>query len=193
MDRHKSARMTDVPSFAVPEIVVEDENNDIAANNDPFSEDVSPFTPEETSGKRKSYFTTGIQRVDSNEQPSHHRRGTDASQGGSQHSLGPQGFASTNSSPTPSPNLAPHRPSNSAFSFDLDRSSARLSVETGRPASAGGSGASVSSAAGSRGSAAENAMDILRDSAWGESLRRSYTQRRSRGGSNSGASARESA
>jgi hypothetical protein len=61
-------------------------------------------------------------------------------------------------------------PPNSAFSF-----------EGGELGTSGGGGSNQSSR---RGSAAENVLEVLDNSAWGESIRRSFTMRRpSKGGS----------
>jgi hypothetical protein len=69
------------------------------------------------------------------------------------------------SSPGVSPQRSPHKASNSAISIDT-----------------GGAGGSAHSSR--RGSAAENVLEVLDNSAWGESIRRSFTVRRpSQGGS----------
>lgn len=67
-------------------------------------------------------------------------------------------------SPGVSPRLSPHRPTNSAFSFEgADLNS------PGGSASSSRRGSAVS---------AENVLDVLDNSAWGESIRRSFTTRR---------------
>lgn len=70
---------------------------------------------------------------------------------------------SSGGSPGISPRLSPHRPSNSALSFDGSIPSPTGSASSSRRGSA------VS---------AENVLEVLDNSAWGESIRRSFTTRR---------------
>lgn len=169
--------------------MVDDGDNQAAEATNPYDDEISPFrSPNEHDTNGHSYFVSGIHHSNNVEQRPQHRRGTDASHGGSQQSLGPFSPASGYSNQSRSPSLAPQRPSIGAFSFDLDIPQHLLSREPGRSGSVSpggsnrGSGGSRRGSAFSSGSAAENALDILRDSAWGESLRRSYTQRRSQDG-----------
>ena len=74
-------------------------------------------------------------------------------------------------SPGVSPRLSPHRPTNAAFSFDA--------ADLNDP-----SGSANSSRRGSAVSA-ENVLDVLDNSAWGDSIRRSFTTRRPNDGSSS--------
>ncbi|KAH8663145.1 BcCCH1, calcium channel protein [Tricladium varicosporioides] len=76
---------------------------------------------------------------------------------------GPLSPGTPGRSPQLSPRLSPHRPTNSTFSFEGNEL-------------AGGSSAGSSR----RGSAvdAENVLEVLDNSAWGESIRRSFTMRR---------------
>lgn len=74
-------------------------------------------------------------------------------------------------SPAISPRLSPHRPTNSAFSFEgIDFPSPAGSASSSR-----------------RGSAvpAENVLEVLDNSAWGDSIRRSFTTRRPNNGGSS--------
>lgn len=68
------------------------------------------------------------------------------------------------SSPGASPRLSPHRTTNSAFSFD--------GTELNEPPGSGNSSRRNSAVS------AENVLDVLDNSAWGESIRRSFTMRR---------------
>lgn len=139
LDRHKTSRMTDIPQFEVPEIIVDD---DMEAGPSKQRDASSMLTP--------SHAYTAF-RPD---------LGLDLSQ----HTLAGSFGGSAVSSPSPSPRLAPHRPSNSGYSFDISEpGSAQHSRQ----------GSNVS---------AENVMEVFSESAWGESLRRSFTQRQSREG-----------
>lgn len=191
LDRHSLARVTEVPNFAVPEIIVDDEDqSDFSrdeGNRNVFDGDVSPLLSpvDAPSGAtiRDSFTLSGAEnrlssdlsyRGAASSSGDRHRRGTDASATGSHSSLGPY---------PPSPTtLAPHRPSGSAYSFDMDMppvSNMTGGVPESRVVGGGehsrrGSGVSAVSA--------ENVLEVFQDSAWGESLRKSYTQRRSKGG-----------
>ena len=143
--------MTDVPQLG-PEVYVDDED-DIAKQTARAS--VSPLLSPDAADTRNSFITHGLDgamRI---------RRGTDASMSGY-----PLSSHSTGVSPQISPRLSPHRPTNSAFSFESGG-------ELGTGGSAGGSNHSSR-----RGSAAENVLEVLDNSAWGESIRRSFTMRR---------------
>jgi voltage-dependent calcium channel len=131
--------MTDIPQFAVPEIIVDDEDG--GQSSQQFNPDGSPQFSATHMPDRNSAFrdTFGLDR------PSQYPE-------------------SATSSPSRSPRLTPHQPSNSAYSFELQEpTSPRHSRQ--------GSGVS-----------ADNVLEVFSDSAWGESLRRSFTRRRSRGG-----------
>lgn len=67
-------------------------------------------------------------------------------------------------SPGPSPRLSPHRPTNSAYSFD--------GTELIEPPGSGNSTRRNSAVS------TENVLDVLDNSAWGESIRRSFTTKR---------------
>jgi hypothetical protein len=136
MDRHKSARMTDVPQFEVPEIIVDDEGQrQPSQQTDP---DGSPLFSATHIPGRHSTFNEVF--------------GFDGSY------PYPDAISAT-SSPARSPRLSPHQQSNSGHSFDLQ--------EPGSP-SHSRHGSNVS---------AENVLEVFSESAWGESLRRSFTTR----------------
>jgi len=143
MDRHKSARMTAVPQFEVPEIVVDDGDGP-PSKQQQFDPDGSPqfsatHMPDRFNPFRDTFALDGnFPYLES---------------------------ASGTSSPSRSPRLTPHRPTHSANSFDLQEPSSPLH-------SRHGSGVS-----------AENVLEVFSESAWGESLRRSFTMRRARDGS----------
>jgi hypothetical protein len=146
MERKRSGRMTAVPQLG-PEVYVDDEH-DVAKQAAKVT--VSPLlSPDAANDTRNSFITHGLDGA------MRSRRGTDASASG--YPLSPR-------SPGVSPKLSPHRPTNSAYSF-----------EGGELGTAGGGGSNHSSR---RGSAAENVLEVLDNSAWGESIRRSFTMRR---------------
>jgi hypothetical protein len=154
MERKKSGRMTDVPQLG-PEVYVDDER-DITKQTARAS--ASPLLSPDTAGSRNTFITHGLDGT------MRTRRGTDASM--TAYPLSPP---SPGVSPQISPRLLPHRPTNSAFSFE------------GGELGTGGSGAG-SNHSSRRGSAAENVLEVLDNSAWGESIRRSFTVRRPSGG-----------
>jgi voltage-dependent calcium channel len=129
--------MTDIPQLG-PEVFVDDEDDIAKKQATTFTnpllspQDIQPQSP---------FLIHGLDGV-------RRQRATDA--------------ASNASSPGVSPRLSPHRPTNSAFSFDGDIPSPSGSAASSR-----------------RGSAvAENVLEVLDNSAWGESIRRSFTVRR---------------
>lgn len=146
MELKRSGRMTTIPQLG-PEVFVDDEN-DITKQ---ARTTVSPFlSPMEISDPRSSFITHGLD-------------GAARLRSGS-FSAGPASPGSPGVAPRHSPQLSPHRPTNSAFSFE--------GVEQLSPA-----GSAHSSRRGSAVSA-ENVLDVLDNSAWGESIRRSFTMRR---------------
>jgi hypothetical protein len=143
MDRHRSARMTAVPQFEVPEIVVDDGDGGTSTQQK-FDPDGSPqfsatHMPDRNNQFRDAFALDG--------------------------SYSYAESTSAISSPSRSPRLTPHRAANSAYSFDLQEPSSPHH-------SRHGSGVS-----------AENVLEVFSESAWGESLRRSFTMRRAREGS----------
>lgn len=139
MDRHKSARLTVVPQFEVPEIIVEDGDGSLSSQQQ-FNPNGSPqFSATHVPDSRSAFGLDGNFHYSES--------------------------ASAISSPARSPRLTPHRPTTSAYSFDLQ--------EPGSPHHSR-HGSDVS---------AENVREVFSESVWGESLRRSFTMRRARGGS----------
>jgi len=156
MEKKRSGRMTDIPQLG-PEVFVED-TDEIAKH---ASSMVSPLlSPPSAIDARGTFIAHGL------DGSARHRRGTDASLSGLV-SPGTPGFAGSSAlSPQMSPrNTYQHRATNSAVSA--------FSFEGGELISPGGSGPNSR-----RGSAAENVLDVLDNSAWGESIRRSFTMRR---------------
>ena len=173
--RH-SARMVNVPQFAVPEIFIDDQdappsNEQVGASlQDPFTDEpvnVSPVHHRQASNTqrpgRPSLDTSGIRH-----RGDHHARDNSLSPG---------------ASPYLGASLSPrHSPSGSAaaagdFNWTLDGGAA-----SGSLSAAHRSPTHVRSRAGS--SVNQNVLDVFDNSAWGESIKRSFTTRRSgtRGG-----------
>lgn len=153
MDRHTTSRITDLSHLDVPEIVV-DHETDTAVDSE--NEDVS-----------KQMRAT----VDFKDGRSSFREifGLSMDGGGLGHSrknsLTGSGAGSALSSPSRSPRLRPHRANSSLGGAAVD-----LSDMVPRPRD--GSHSRSGSAAG------ELAVEAFNDSAWGESMRRSFTTRR---------------
>lgn len=148
--------MTDVPQLG-PEVFVDDSHDITKQAQSRVSPLLSPLDPQDPRG---SFITHGLDGA-------RQRRGTDASLGAF-----PSPGVSPGISPFISPQLSPHhhpqhRATNSAFSFEGGELSGSLP----------GSGENSR-----RGSAAEHVLDVLDNSAWGESIRRSFTMRRPSGG-----------
>ncbi|KUJ20384.1 BcCCH1, calcium channel protein [Mollisia scopiformis] len=162
LESKRSGRMTDIPQLG-PEVFVDDD--DIAKQaRTKVSPLLSPPSPMDKSDTRSSFIAHGLDGA------ARHRRGSSL---GGQLPPGPLSPGSPGISPgvSPrgSPQLSPHRPTNSAYSFE----GGELTE---------GAGSAHSSR---RGSAvtAENVLEVLDNSAWGESIRRSFTMRRpNRGG-----------
>ncbi len=136
--------MTDVPQFELPEIVVDDEDEETGKQMH------SSLSPADITDHRATWRESfGLDGAHGS--PERPRLSTDITMAGP---------GSAISSPSPSPRLAPHRPSNSGYSFEMS--------ESGSPDQS------------RRGSAvdAENVVEAFSESAWGESLRRSFTTRR---------------
>jgi len=154
LETKRSGRMTTIPQLG-PEVYVDDEN-DMAKQP---KATVSPFlSPAERMDPRSSFITHGLD-------------GAARYRSGAIGVPGPASPASPGFSPRPSPQLSPHRPTNSAFSFE--------GAEQLSPA-----GSAHSSRRGSAVSA-ENVLEVLDNSAWGESIRRSFTMRRPSNGGRS--------
>lgn len=166
MEKKKSGRMTAVPQFTVPEIFVDDE--DITdAQRGQYSASGSPlFTP------------VDLQPVDYSELRA---SGSDA------RSPSPPGDMTLRSransvqmtpqhSPTrPSPQMSPFSPSSDGdwqFASALSRPPSPLEADPGPAGSRSRQNSAVSAA---------DVLEVLDNSAWGESIRRSFTQRQSSG------------
>lgn len=132
--------MTDIPQLG-PEVWVDDEEPVLKSRSALLSPSDIPL--------QSPFLSHGMDGAN-------RQRATDNGEGPSS--------TSAAASPGVSPRLSPHRPTNSAFSFD--------GVDFPSP-----SGSASSSR---RGSAvnAENVLEVLDNSAWGESIRRSFTTRR---------------
>ncbi|RDL41950.1 Voltage-gated potassium channel [Venustampulla echinocandica] len=151
MERKRSGRMTDIPQLG-PEVFIDDEEEVVPKpGKSPASERLSPMDIVDT---RSSFIAHGLDGA------RRHRSGESQSPSSFGGPLSPA-FPSPNTGK--SPQLSPHRPTNSAFSFE--------GGELGEAASA------ASSRRGS-GVSAENVLQILDNSAWGESIRRSFTMKR---------------
>lgn len=186
MEAKKHGRMTAIPSFEVPEIFVHDESEDVTNAPRPDlpipSLSVTPvnYDPSDTA---ESLFTgnaagssgTDVRSMASSQQGSVLRNRSDSIQ------ISPSG------SPTrESAHLGPrHRPSASQTSIQPDWQFAAALDNASRttpPGSPGlvGDAAGGRSRAGSAVSAvsARDVLDVFDNSAWGESMRRSFTVKR---------------
>ena len=153
MERKRAQRMTDIPQFG-PEIFI-DEDHDIARQAPPPVSPFSPFlSPLDTRDPREAFIAHGLEG-------GRRRRGTETSIVGTPVALiGPRFPSGPSSKSSPKQS---HKTSPSAFSF-----------ETGEPSELGeGSGQHHRG-----GSTAENVLEVLDNSAWGASIRRSFTLRR---------------
>lgn len=150
--------MTDIPQLG-PEVYVDEETDNIRKQPQPM---ISPLlSPHDINDNRTSFITHGLDGA------ARHRRGTDASLGGS----GSGAVSPIAVSPLASPRLSPHRPTmsqNSQFSFEGGSGAGELTLQGGS-AQSSRRGSAVS---------AENVLEVLDNSAWGESIRRSFTTRR---------------
>ena len=180
-DYRHSARMVNVPQFAVPEIFVDDQDANVSPPSDNFPGLLgdSPYVPAQdgSSTGRPSLDASGI-RHRSNSGPGSPQR-SDGSPALSPQ-LGP--YTGSRSPSGRSPTLSPHHsPSPSAESGNFNW--------TLSPSPGGGGGAfdgpsdSLSPRGGrSRAGSTADRQNVLGDfgnSAWGESIRRSFTLRRS--------------
>jgi hypothetical protein len=151
MEMKRSGRMTTIPQLG-PEVYVDDENDTTKQPKVTVSTFLSPM---DIGDPRSSFIAHGLE-------------GAARFRSGSIGAPGPASPGSPGHSPRLSPQLSPHRPTNSAFSFEGEQLSPAGSAHSSR-----------------RGSAvdAENVLEVLDNSAWGESIRRSFTMRRpSKGG-----------
>ena len=177
-DFRHSARMVNVPQFAVPEIFVDDPDAHASPQQENFlgqsSEPLNVPAKREGSRDRSSLATSGVRRRSNSLGSPHRSDGSPA--------VSPQlspytgGHSPTRRSPTLSPH---HSPSHSAESGNLDWN---LSTAIGEGAFDGPSDSLSPHGGRSRAGSSvdrQNIMDVFDNSAWGESIRRSFTQRRS--------------
>lgn len=152
MEKKRSGRMTDIPQLG-PEVFIDDDDEFTRKHaKSPSSERLSPMDIADTRNSFISHGLDGARR--------HRPTESHSSLGGP---LSP-GLPF----PSPGPQLSPHRPTNSASSFEgADLSAAVAAAET----------ASAASSRRGSGVSAENVLQILDNSAWGESIRRSFTVR----------------
>lgn len=152
--------MTDIPQLG-PEVYVDDEDSSTQKHKSTASGSGALLSPTDITDSRNSFITHGLDGA-----PLRQRRGTDADIGLGLNTSFPS--VSSAVSPTLSP-LKAHGPRGSAFSFE--------GVGIGA-----GDGSAINSTASSRRNSAvsaENVLEVLDNSAWGESIRRSFTTRRS--------------
>jgi len=167
-DFRNSARMVNIPQFAVPEIFVDDQDADI---------DVSPqsdtFPPSVPSKDGSPSATMARPSLDVSRRPS-------LETGGLRHrgdSLSGSPSRSLHSSVNVSPQLSPHRPGHSP-SHSGDSTSQWTYDGTGLdPSTSPIGGLSPVGGRSRAGSSVDrqNVLDVFDNSAWGESIRRSFT------------------
>ncbi|EME49131.1 hypothetical protein DOTSEDRAFT_68005 [Dothistroma septosporum NZE10] len=174
LEAKKDARMTMIPSFGVPEILVQDEGGDDVTQARRFDVPVLSVTPVDydPSDTAASLGVGGAPPGDS--EPSSDLR---------------KRSSSIQLSPVASPtregfNLSPrHRPTASSSSIQPDWHFAAAMEGVARPSPPGSPGLSDidATAARSRANSAVSQHDMLgtfQDSAWGQSMRRSFTTKR---------------
>ena len=172
-DFRHSARMVQVPQFAVPEIFVDDEYANESSTSDafpgPFGEPPPVPTKDGSPTRRPSLDTSGVRRRGDSQGESPTR--SERSAGSSPHPASRTGSRSPGGlSPTLSPHHSPSQSAEGAFNWNipgrggLDGPAEGLAAPGGR------------SRAGS--SVDRNVLDVFDNSAWGESIRRSFTLRR---------------
>ncbi|CAG8953256.1 hypothetical protein HYFRA_00003459 [Hymenoscyphus fraxineus] len=157
LEKKRSGRMTDVPQLG-PEVYVDDEE-EIARKAKAKAHASSRLSPMDIVDPRSSFITHGLDGA------YRHRMTESFSSAGGPLSPSSPWPASPGRSPQRSPQLSPHRPTNSNFSFEENQQ--QLSAPNSAPSSRRGSAVS-----------AENVLEVLETSAWGESIRRSFTTRR---------------
>ncbi|KAJ5950888.1 uncharacterized protein N7479_009301 [Penicillium vulpinum] len=164
VDRKKSGRMSVVPTFTVPEIYVDDPVDDSEEHDEPGSGAITPQTQPDLDGN----FPPMLSPV------SHHRR-AESSPIGHRNALprintNLSGSVSSSNTPTRewssiSPSITPRHMYGEGTSLDtIETHEAPSGIDTSRQ---------------SNGMNVQDVMNSLDNSAWGESIRRSFTQRRS--------------
>lgn len=153
MDAKRSARMTAVPQFGVPEIFIDDEDDVTTAQSRSGNFPMSPVGPPEM-GSHVARSSRGPR------------------DGGLSRPTSPSNSESRTVSPHLSPHLTPQRssrPEDGALGADW-----RLGGGLG--GSPGSGGGHTRSRHGSNVSA-QDVLEVFDNSAWGESIRRSFTLR----------------
>jgi hypothetical protein len=160
IDARKSARLLAVPQFAVPEIVVDAQEDDDDDDDDDGKLRKAVSSTSSPIGSPRSVDLEGIS-LSSISRPSLHI------------DTGRAGRASSGNSRSEwaaiSPSLSPRRTQD----MDTDSHGAHSHVSLSASPSPGGHGRDNSAVS------VQDMMQTLGDSAWGESIRRSFTQRRS--------------
>ena len=187
LDLRHSARMVTIPQFTVPEIFVDDQeivsptidnfSPSVASPTSVLGANISPVNDER--GRRPSSDASGLrQRTDS--------RAPSPSRSDRSYSVSPQVSPHRPSQSMNRPSLSVHRPSHSGgsslggssgFQWTLDDTS---DLGQARPQLRSRAGSSVNR---------QDVLQVFDESAWGESIRRSFTLRRTgtrrRGGGSS--------
>lgn len=186
LDLRHSARMVNIPQFAVPEIFVDDQEV-VSPETSKFPRDiVSPTTVSPPGGSPRD---DGRGRRPSNASGLRHRtdsRAASPSRTDRSYSVSPQLSPHRPSLSVQRPSLSAHRPSHSGrssaggssgFQWTLDDTS---DLGEARPRLRSRAGSSVNR---------QEVLQVFDESAWGESIRRSFTLRRNgtrrRGGGSS--------
>lgn len=179
MDAKKNARMTAVPSFGVPEILVQDEGGDDVTQARKFDVPAVSVTPVDFDPSDTAE-SLGVGRAPAS--------GIDASS-----SAAGSGMRNRSSSIQLSPSASPtregsnlsshHRPSPSSSSIQPDWHFAAAMEGATRPSPPGSPGLSDTDATAARSRAnsavsQHDMMGLFQDSAWGQSMRRSFTTKR---------------
>jgi hypothetical protein len=157
MDQKKQGRMATIPQFTVPEIFIDDEDITDAQRNQTSTPGTPLFSPTDlyapsprsSAGHPPSLDTSYRSRANSIQQT-------------------PTG-SPTRASPQPSPFSLSGGESEWQFASALSRPPSPLDVDPGEANSRSRANSAVSAA---------DVLEVLDNSAWGESIRRSFTQRR---------------
>lgn len=155
LDFRQSARMMTVPQFAVPEIFIDDQD---VTDSTPYT---SHFPPSPGSISPGGISPGSVSPTDITRGRSQH------DSGGLRH-RGESRTGSPSRSGTVTPALSTHRPAVSESSASF-----QWGVDGTEEASQGGRSRAASSVD------RQNVLDVFETSAWGESMRRSFTLRRS--------------
>lgn len=170
MEQKRSARMTGVPQLDIPDILVDDEDERATGAGVGQSAGTAP-------SQAASTFLSAEHAAGSAQ---HHRSWSGASMDISLHDTnyahplsGPRTGGLSSSSASGGLQPQRHQHNSSAFSFELQEPSAQTAADGSRRGSA------VSAMSGVSGVSPGLVREMLDDSVWVESIRRSATQRRS--------------